>query len=76
MTHPVLSWTTAVVSPTPPGQPDTCRGSWANTVSRPPGCRSTMVVPVPWLLDALLKLSTSTSPAETDPAVMVTGQIA
>jgi hypothetical protein len=35
-----------------------------------------MVVPVPWLLDALLKLSTSTSPAETDPAVVVTGQIA
>src|SRR5580704_8487991 len=35
-----------------------------------------MVVPVPWLLDALLKLSTSTSPAETDPAVTVTGQIA
>jgi len=35
-----------------------------------------MVVPVPWLLDSLLKLSTSTSPVVTEPTVSVTGQMA
>ena len=37
---------------------------------------STMVVPVPWLLDELLKSSTRMSPAVTEPTVRVTGQMA
>src|ERR1700678_3874983 len=37
---------------------------------------STMVVPVSWSLDALLKLSTRMSPLVTVPMVCVTGQIA
>ena len=77
MTHPpVFSCTIAVVNPTPPVHPGTVDGRWANTPTWPFGCTSTIVVPVPWLLDLLLKLSTSTSPAVTEPTVWVTGQMA
>jgi hypothetical protein len=66
----------AVVSPTPPGHPATVGGRWANTPTWPSVWTSTMVVPVPWSFDLLLKLSTSTSPAVTEPTVSVTGQMA
>ncbi len=76
ITQPVFSWTIAVVSPTPPGHPGTLLGRLAKTPCVPSACMSTMVVPVPWLFDALLKLSTRTSPAVTEPTVRVTGQMA
>ena len=63
-THPPRSTARAVVSPTPPGH-DPVRSDLvicANRVWWPPGEISTIVVPVPWRLAALLKLLTSTSP--------------
>src|SRR5262249_15887869 len=65
-------WAMAVVRPTQAGQPGRLGGMSANTVTDLSGCTSTMVVPVPWLLVLLLKLSTRMSPAASDPTARVT----
>src|SRR5450755_1339158 len=65
ITHPERSATSAVVSPTPPGTERA--GIVANSRWWPPGDTSTIVVPVPCALAALLKLLTSTLPAVSRP---------
>ena len=75
MTHPVSSCTNAGVSPIWPGQPDAVRGSCANVVTCPSACTSTTEVPAPNRPPRLAPLSTNTSPAVRDPAVVATGQI-
>ena len=60
ITQPLRSTTRAVVRPTPPGQALSVIPANCDTV--PPGLTWTMVVPVPCVFAALLKLLTSTSP--------------
>src|SRR5258708_29847818 len=70
-TQPLLSATSAVVSPTPPGHDPGSRlaSISANWVTDPPGDISTMVVPAPCRLRGLLKLLTRTSPAPSRPTL-------
>src|SRR5579859_7596180 len=70
MTHPDRNATNAVVNPIPPGHdPGTDAAlRFANGVTLPLALTSTMVVPVPWRFDALLKslirtLSLASAPA-------------
>src|SRR6202035_2482150 len=65
ITQPERNTASAVVRPTPPGQEP---GSSAAVISAkrltaPLGATSTIVVPVPWALEELLKLLTSTWPS-------------
>jgi hypothetical protein len=75
ITKPEFKATSAVVSPTPPGQaPGKDPEIWAKTVMLPLGEIWTIVVPVPCRLAELLKLLTSTLFAINAP--MVTGTTA
>src|ERR1700689_702727 len=62
ITQPLRSDASAVVRPTPPGQPGRLRSILANTDTWPNGETWTIVVPVPCTFALLLKLLTSTSP--------------
>jgi len=71
MTKPVERMERAVVSPMPPGH-WVCVGSiWAKRVWVEPR-NFTMVVPVPWMFAALLKLLTRMSPVWSGPWLFVT----
>ena len=58
ITQPLRSTVSAVVRPTPPGQPRRCGLTLANSETWPCGVICTMVVPVPCTLALLLKLLT------------------
>src|SRR5580704_15376272 len=62
MTQPLRSEASAVVRPTPPGQPGRFLLILANCDTWPPGETWTIVVPVPCTFALLLKLLISTSP--------------
>src|SRR5258708_251686 len=62
MTHPERNATNAVVSPIPPGHGPGSDAAlrFANGITLPFALISTIVLPVPWRFDALLKLLTRT----------------
>src|SRR4029077_7219443 len=62
ITQPLRSTVSAVVRPTPPGQPRRCRLTVANSETWPCGVICTIVVPVPCTLALLLKLLTRVFP--------------
>jgi len=67
MTQPLRSTVSAVVRPTPPGQPDRLGLIWANSDTWPCGVTWTIVVPVPCTFALSLKLLTRTLPCPRSP---------
>ena len=57
ITQPLRSTLSAVVRPTPPGQAPPRSPIWANCDMWPPGVTCTIVVPVPWMFEAVVEVA-------------------